>query len=120
MPAYEELEASLRKLHDSERLYASAVVSKDGFIILSNIPKKIHEETFAVMSATMIGAAETTMSELKKGPFRKIYVHSENGKIIATEAGPKAILVAVIDSDADIGKIEEKMDVLAREIEESL
>ncbi|MBC2698812.1 MAG: roadblock/LC7 domain-containing protein [ANME-2 cluster archaeon] len=38
---------------------ACAIVSRDGLLMSSDMPDGIMGETFAAMSATMLGAAET-------------------------------------------------------------
>jgi predicted regulator of Ras-like GTPase activity (Roadblock/LC7/MglB family) len=65
---------------------ASVVASRDGLLIYSNTALKEHAETFAAMSATMLGAAETATTELRKGIPDRIIVESVKGKIIATGA----------------------------------
>jgi len=45
----------------------SAVITRDGLLIAADLPSRIDAETFAAMAATMTGAAETAVSELKKG-----------------------------------------------------
>jgi predicted regulator of Ras-like GTPase activity (Roadblock/LC7/MglB family) len=42
---------------------ASAVVTRDGLLVSSDITTGVDAETFAAMSASMVGAAETAMVE---------------------------------------------------------
>jgi predicted regulator of Ras-like GTPase activity (Roadblock/LC7/MglB family) len=84
---------------------ASVVASRDGLLIYSNTALKEHAETFAAMSATMLGAAETATTEIRKGIPERIIVESVKGKIIATGAGPKALLVVLTEPDASLGLI---------------
>ena len=99
----------LEKILDDLKLLggidASVVASRDGLLIFSNIVLKEHAETFAAMSATMLGAAETATLELRKGIPERIIVESDKGKIIATGAGPKALLVILTEPDASLGLI---------------
>jgi hypothetical protein len=50
----------------------SAIVTRDGLLIASDLPSDVDSETFAAMSATMIGAAETAVGELKKGTVERV------------------------------------------------
>ena len=92
--------SDLKRTGDIE---ASAVVSRDGLIMASDIPPGVQAETFAAMSATMLGAAETATSELKKGVPDRIIVEFKDGKIITTGAGPKALLVVMTSPEAGLG-----------------
>jgi len=105
MTTTELLEKILNDLKNIGGIEASAVASRDGLLIYSTVSKKLHAETFAAMSATMLGAAETATTELGKGIPQRIIVESENGKLIATGAGQKALLVVMTEPDAALGLI---------------
>lgn len=100
---------SFEKILDDLKLLggieASVVASRDGLVIYSNTTLNEHDESFAAMSATMLGAAETATLELRKGIPERIIVESDKGKIIATGAGPKALLVVLTEPDASLGII---------------
>jgi predicted regulator of Ras-like GTPase activity (Roadblock/LC7/MglB family) len=53
----------------------------------------------------MLGAAETATTELGKGIPERVIVESEHGKLIATGAGPKALLIVLTTPDAGLGLI---------------
>ncbi len=101
----EDLEMVLAQVKKAGGVEASAVVSRDGLLMASNLSSGVHGETFAAMSATMLGAAETAISELKKGVPDRVIVESKEGKVIASGAGPKALLVVMADADAGLGLI---------------
>jgi len=101
----EVLEKVLIDLKRTGDVEASAIVSRDGLLMASDIPKSVHADTFAAMSATMFGAAETAVSELKKGLPDRVIVESKEGKVIATGAGPKALLVVMTSPKAGLGLI---------------
>ncbi len=103
MTTAEILEKILNDLKNIGGVEASAIASRDGLLIYSTIPKKHHAETFAAMSATMLGAAETATIELGKGIPDRIIVESKQGKIIATGAGPKALLLVMVEPDGSLG-----------------
>ena len=42
-----------------------SLVSREGLPVSSKLPNNVHEETFAIMSATMLGAASTVNNELR-------------------------------------------------------
>lgn len=84
---------------------ASSIVSRDGLVVVSDMNSKPHAETFAAMSATMLGAAENATTELGKGIPDRVIVESDNGKLVAMGAGPKALLVILTEPNAGLGLI---------------
>jgi len=105
MTIIEMLEKVLTETNNIGGVETSAIASRDGLLICSTIPRKQHAETFAAMSATMIGAAETATTELGKGIPERIIVETRHGKIIGTGAGPKALLLVMTKPDANLGLI---------------
>ncbi|MDI6902146.1 MAG: roadblock/LC7 domain-containing protein [Methanocellales archaeon] len=99
-------ETLLKVLKDLERIgdiEASAVVSTDGLLIAASVPEGTHAETFAAMSATMLGAAETATAELRRGVPDRVIVETKKGKLITVGAGPKALLVVMTSPEAGLG-----------------
>jgi len=82
---------------------ASAVVTRDGLLIASDVMIGMDAETFAAMTATMTGAAETAMNEVKAGSPDRVIVEGESAKIISVGAGPKALLVVLTAPEAPLG-----------------
>jgi predicted regulator of Ras-like GTPase activity (Roadblock/LC7/MglB family) len=89
----ESVEPILTELKKSGKVDATAVVSRDGILIGAEIPPEVHGETFAIMSATMLGAAITANSELNKNMPSKVLVESDDGVTIVAGAGINSILV---------------------------
>src|SRR4030067_2391187 len=100
MKTSEVLEKILEDLKLPGGIEASLVASRDGLLIFSNTDLKDHAQTFAAMSATMLGAAETATLELRQGIPERIKVESDKGKIIATGAGRKGLLVDLAEPNA--------------------
>jgi hypothetical protein len=103
MSIKEDLEKVLMGLDKIGGVEGSCIASKDGLLIATNISDERHAETIAAMSATMLGAAETAANELKKGVPDKVIVETKEGKIVASGAGPKALLVVMANSEARLG-----------------
>jgi predicted regulator of Ras-like GTPase activity (Roadblock/LC7/MglB family) len=100
---------------------ASVVASRDGLLIASNIQSfGTRAETFAAMSATMLGAAETATTELGKGVPDRVIVETEHGKLIATGAGSKALLIVLTDPDAGLGLILVELEKAAEKVKKIL
>jgi len=109
-------------LHDLEGdvdIEGSCIVSRDGLLIYSDMPDTLHPEAFAAMTATLLGAAEAAMDEVKKGIPQKVVVEGKNFYIITTGAGPKALLSVITQSD-DLEKTYKAVMKAAGKIEKML
>lgn len=108
-----ELKPALRSLRQSCGAVASAVISRDGLVIAADLPEGVSMETFAIMCATLLGAASTANSELRIGTPVHVVVESEDAKMVVVGAGRKALTVAVISRKSDPAIVLEKLDELA-------
>ena len=99
----ERLIQILEKFKNTVGADGAAIVTRDGLLVASNLSKNIDGETLAAMTATMVGAAETAMSELKKTGITRVIVESKDGKLISTGAGKQAILVCMISTASKLG-----------------
>jgi len=116
----EMMEKILNDLKNVGDIEASAIVSRDGLLMASNISSNVRAETFAAMSATMLGAAETALSELKKGVPERVIIESKEGKVIAAGAGPKALLIAMMRPEAGLGLALVEMGKAAEKVKQIL
>jgi predicted regulator of Ras-like GTPase activity (Roadblock/LC7/MglB family) len=83
---------------------ATALVSRDGLVLYADVPAGVYTETFAIMCATILGAAATANTELNRAPPDRIVVEGSDSRTIIVGCGKKSLLVAVVDHAADIGK----------------
>ncbi len=94
--------ADMRRAGD---IRATAVVSREGILIASDMPADVHPETFAAMSAIMLGAAETAALEINAATPDRIIVETEEGKLIVCGAGDRMMLVALAYARAGLGHV---------------
>ncbi len=106
----------LRELKTVGGIESSAVVTRDGLLVASDTSADVDSETFAAMSASMAGAAETAMVEVKGGAAARVIVESEKSKLIALGAGSKVLLVVLTKRDVPLGLILLKLNEAARKI----
>ncbi|MDH2906079.1 MAG: roadblock/LC7 domain-containing protein [Methanomassiliicoccales archaeon] len=92
---------------------SSAVISRDGLVIAADLDAGGYVETFAIMCATLMGAAVTANLELKRGVPEKVTVESTDGKMLILNAGRKAVVVSVIGNGADEAVITKQMTRIA-------
>ncbi len=84
---------------------ATALVSRDGLVLYADVPAGVYTETFAIMCATILGAAATANTELNRAPPERIVIEGNDSKTIIVGSGKKALLVAVVDQTADLAKV---------------
>ncbi len=88
---------------------AAALVSRDGSVLFADLPTGVYTETFAIMCATILGAAATANSELNLAPPERIIAQGNDSRTIIVGSGKKALLVAVVDNSADVTNVLEEV-----------
>lgn len=114
-----ELQRALKGLRTEFGSMASAVVSRDGILIASDIPDGVIAETFTIMCATMMGAASTAHSELRIGQPKAMRVTSEKHEMILVSAGRKAIIICVVPVGAKIDQLQARLREIVEGVQES-
>ncbi|MBU7037343.1 MAG: roadblock/LC7 domain-containing protein [Theionarchaea archaeon] len=84
---------------------ASAIVSVDGLMIASALPRDVEEDRVAAMSAAMLSLGERTAGELARGALSEVYVKGENGYVVLMSVGENAVLTALARKDAKLGLV---------------
>lgn len=78
----------------------ASLVSRGGMYVMGGPLKGIHRETYAAMAAIVIGAAETTSTELKD-KLNKVSIELTEKTAILINIGPKYLLAILVDQAAD-------------------
>ncbi|MHA1371381.1 MAG: roadblock/LC7 domain-containing protein [Promethearchaeota archaeon] len=102
-----------------EGLEASAVVSKEGLIVASDLAEGVSELHVAAMSAILLSTCENVLVELKKGIFDVCIVQGDEGKFVIMDAGMDFILVAVLNNFTRMNVAFVEMRNAARKIAET-
>ena len=99
-------EEDLRKVLDDfetmGEVVGSAVVRRDGLMILSKLPGTVNSRAVAAMAAAIVGTGETASNELSIGELNQVVVESAGGKLISLGAGQDAIFTALVKSKANM------------------
>jgi predicted regulator of Ras-like GTPase activity (Roadblock/LC7/MglB family) len=111
----ERLKAALSKLKESG-IEASAVISRDGTLLVADVAPGEEHKIFAPMYAAMLGAAEEATSELRLGIPRRVVMEVGDKKLVAVGAGPRALVVALIGPKAEYKKAIAHVDEAKEEI----
>lgn len=102
----EELTDLLKDLEaTTPDIEASAVVSGDGLMIASALPRDVEEDRVAAMSAAMLSLGERTAKELARGDLSEVYVKGEHGYVVLMASGENAVLTALARKDAKLGLV---------------
>ncbi len=116
-PKVEELTDLLEGLEAmTPDIEASAVVSVDGLMIASALPKDVEGDRVAAMSAAMLSLGERTANELARGQLSEVYVKGEHGYIVLMASGENAVLTALAREDAKLGLVFLDMKRVAGEV----
>ena len=86
------LEEILDNIKQTGAVTDAVLVSRSGMHIAGKVPSGAHAETFVAMSAILMGAAETSTSELKEN-LKIVTIILERSKVAIGVVNPKAVLV---------------------------
>ncbi len=95
-----------------------AMAGRDGFLI--GEPENNYMEMLALMSATMLRAAEKVTNKLDKVSPNRLIVDYEGGKLITVAAGQKALISVLTTEDASIEPIINELERASGRIKEIL
>ncbi|HKN07159.1 MAG TPA: roadblock/LC7 domain-containing protein [Thermoplasmata archaeon] len=92
---------------------ATALVARNGVVLFAELPAGVSAETFAIMCATIFGAAATADSELNRRPPERILLEGSDSTTVIVGRGDRALLVAVVDRSADLTRVLEEVGKVA-------
>ena len=114
----EELDDMLTTLMQVGQIKACGIVSKEGLLINSRTPPDVDARIFSALCSTIMGAAEAASGQMTTGGVSQISVKTEKGTIVLLPAGPKAILTALTEPEAQLGLIFFEMETIAHEVKQ--
>ena len=78
-----------------------ALVARDGSTLSSSLGDGVSIDTFSIMSATMMGAADTASREVGQRSMKRVTVKNEDGSVLIYPVGKRNLLVLVFDTEPD-------------------
>lgn len=114
-----DLKRILGEFKQAYNVEVCAVVSRNGIPIAWELPEGAHIETFATLSATILGASEVVYSGLGRDAPDRIIVESKGGNLVATSLGTKALLVAM-SSRVELARLATGVEETAKTVREVL
>ncbi len=104
----------------SPDVQAAALVSLDGFIIASALPRGMQEDRVGAMSAAILGLGERAAAELGRGSLSQVFIEGADGYVLLLSAGDRAVLTVLASKDAKLGLVLYDMKATASRIGEIL
>jgi predicted regulator of Ras-like GTPase activity (Roadblock/LC7/MglB family) len=81
-----------------------SLISRGGMYVMGDPPSGVHQETYGAMAAIIMGAAETTSSELKDSMYNIILCLAERNLVLAN-VGTRYMIAIAILPDSDVGSV---------------
>lgn len=92
------------------------LITRDGFSMMNRCPRLPAPETFAAMSATMLGAAEAALGELGDGKTPRVVVESDRRRIITVGATEELLLVTVTETSLRLDDVMPRLEAAAQTV----
>jgi len=97
-----KLEELLEDLEKRSDITASALVTRDGLVMASALPKDVDEDAISAMAGMMLGLGNRVGTVLKRGSVEQVIINGRDGFAILTDCG-QAVLIALAPSEAKLG-----------------
>jgi predicted regulator of Ras-like GTPase activity (Roadblock/LC7/MglB family) len=114
MMAVADARAELATLREKLHARAAALVRADGSVVVADLPEATYAETFAIMCATVFGAAATALAEVDRPAPDRVRAESSEAQLLLLRAGPAEILGLVLERDASVDEAAGAADAWAR------
>lgn len=102
----QQLEQALLELNRSSTdIEASAVISKDGLIIASQLPQGLDQDRVGAMAAAVLSMGERTADELRRGELDQVLIKGGDGYAMLAQAGDEAVISVLAQPEAKLGLI---------------
>jgi uncharacterized protein len=106
--------ALLADLKNHTGAIATALVSRNGLVVHAETLSGCHVETFALMCATVVGAAAAACAEVGQAPPDHVVVAGGGSKLVLVPAGKQALLVAAVDGSTELRAVVDEVASLAQ------
>ncbi|MBA7636628.1 hypothetical protein ES703_44249 [subsurface metagenome] len=113
----ESLNRELKELEKRRGITGSAIVSRNGLLITSILPRDLDQRKIGAIAATMFGAIETASTAL--GNNEKIYcltIELEDYQLIVLNASNDIIFALLIDLNVNLGLISIELEETLKKI----
>ena len=113
----DDIDELLKKLRIiNSDVIGSALFATNGVLIRAAFAQNVNEALIGEISSSIQTNAEKSIEELSLGKLKRIIIEGEEGTIILTNAGNKAIICVIIRPDANLGMVLLNTQTLTRKI----
>jgi hypothetical protein len=84
---------------------ATAVVSTDGLVIASRLPKDVEEDRIGAMAAAILTISKRSGKELERGEMERVLIDGTDGYLMISSIGDDAVLVALVEKNVRLGML---------------
>lgn len=114
-----KIRENVKELVEIEGIETALSSRKDGILLYCKGKEAKNAEVIAAMIATFLGSAEKVTSVLEKGKLTNVVMEMEQGRIIATEAGPENFLAVITTPEANFQLVSLELLRAVKKIEET-
>lgn len=111
--------SALDEIKKLDHVLDASLVSRGGMFVMGGPMKGIHRETFAAMTAIILGAAETSSTELKD-KLNKVAIDLTEQTVVLIGIGPKYLVAILLDQEGDKDKVAQTAKDLMSRVESML
>lgn len=108
---FQRVQNDLSKL---EGVKKSLVASRDGYML--SLPAESNTERYALASAAMLRTADAAIQRVGKDCSRRIVIDYPDERLIATRAGPKALIAVLAGPKTGVDSIFQELDKAAEKV----
>jgi predicted regulator of Ras-like GTPase activity (Roadblock/LC7/MglB family) len=99
---------------------ACAIVSREGLIIQSTLPKDADAGLTAAIAASIAGISERAANTLLHSKFKQTIIETQEQTLIVKDIGEETILIAIAPREAKTGLILHEMEKASKQITETI
>ncbi len=119
MVSEQEIKEAVQELRNVNGVNGVALVTCDGLLIYSDLPKDANDKAIAAMAAAIVGTALQVVKELEIGNLSQVMVDAIDGKFISlsiSEDEESPILSVLVSPKANIGLVLLEMERTAKKL----
>ena len=111
------LQASLERLREnSDEIFASALMTRDGMMVVADIADPSTEDRLAAMSAAVLSLGERIADELLQAGTERVMIKSPKGYIVVTAVAKDLLLTVIARFDAKLGMVFHDIEKVVKEL----
>lgn len=104
MSQQELVQSAIEKLRATPGVRGALLATRDGFLVLSHWPGLHRPETFAAMTATLMGAAEAALDGAAPPPLR-VSIEAAGARFLIFEVDAELLLAVATEPSSDAATV---------------